>query len=345
MAPKRPATNKQGASLRDVAEYAGVSIRTVSNVVNGYEYVADETRAHVKRALDHLDYRPNLAARTLRTGRSEIVSLAVPLVDQPYFAELAREIVRAARSHGYTVLIEQTESLAQRERSLFTDAASRLIDGVILSPGAISADELVKLHPRVPVVLLGEQISEPIADHVAIDNVEAARVATEHLIALGRRRIAAINCAPDGPTASRMRYEGYTQALAAAGIKLDPGLIAGQLSGGRDRQSGAVAMEQLLAGQPVPDAIFCFNDLTALGAIRALLHRGYRVPHQVAVIGVDDIEDGRFSTPTLSTISPNKARIAESAVELLVSRIRGSASEPREVVADFSLVVRESTGG
>jgi DNA-binding LacI/PurR family transcriptional regulator len=178
---------------------------------------------------------------------------------------------------------------------------------------------------------------------VAIDNVAAARVATEHLIDLGRRRIAAVNCSPDGPVASRLRYEGYTSAFKAAGLELDPSLVVGDLHDGRDRQSGAAAMEQLLTRMPPPDAVFCFNDLTALGAIRSLLSRGLRVPQEVAVVGVDDIEDGQFSTPTLTTISPNKARLADAAVELLVSRINGSTVRPREVVADFSLVVREST--
>ena len=127
--------------LRDVAALAQVSVRTVSNVVNDYPYVAEETRARVQRALDELDYRPNLAARSLRIGRTDVIALAVPVVDAPYFAELARELVNAAASRSYTVLIEHTASSAQRERQLFFGAASQLIDGVILSPAGLTADD------------------------------------------------------------------------------------------------------------------------------------------------------------------------------------------------------------
>lgn len=339
------ASSRERASLSDVAKLAGVSVRTVSNVVNGYQHVAEATRAHVQRALDELDYRPNLAARSLRTGRSGIVTLAVPLVDAPYFGELAREIVRAAERHSYTVLIEQTDSSSQHEKGLFTGAASHLIDGLILSPVGMSAEELRDLHAEIPLVLLGEQISGRLADHVAIDNVAAARTATAHLLDQGRRRIAAIGCHPESESAgARLRYHGYEAALADAGIAVTPQLVMRMPGIDLNRRGGAEAMARLLIRDPIPDAVFCYNDLTALGASRSLLERGYRVPDDVAVVAIDDIEDGRYSTPSLTTISPNKSQIADLALDLLVERITGNRSqEPREIEADFTLIVRESS--
>jgi DNA-binding LacI/PurR family transcriptional regulator len=337
---------KGRASLRDVAALADVSVRTVSNVVNNFPYVAAATRARVQRALDELDYQPNLAARSLRTGRSNIIALAVPVLDAPYFGELAREIVNAADPHSYTVLVEHTEALASRERRLFFGAASHLIDGLILSPVGLRPDEIRELLDRKPLVLLGEHDLGSVADHVAIDNVAAAHAATTHLLSLGRRRIATIGCtAQPHSAAARLRHRGYVAALGDAGISPDEGLILTPAS--LDRRGGAEAMESLLSSGRVADAILCYNDLVALGAIRTLLSRGFRVPDDIAVAGIDDIEEGRFSTPTLTTIAPDKRQIAQLAIECLIARMtdRSQVAAPRALEATFELVVRESTSG
>jgi LacI family transcriptional regulator, repressor for deo operon, udp, cdd, tsx, nupC, and nupG len=169
--------------------------------------------------------------------------------------------------------------------------------------------------------------------------------ATAHLLELGRTRIAAIGCRlTTNLVAEHLRYRGYAAALREAGAAVERSLVVPTKS--LDRPGGASAMERLLALQEPPDAVFCFNDLMALGAVRTLLDRGYRVPEDVAVAGIDDIEDGRFSTPSLTTIAPDKAQIANLVVDLLLSRIReGTAAPPRELQADFTLVVRESTVG
>ena len=342
-------------SLKDVAKLAGVSVRTVSNVVNDYPYVTEATRSRVQQALDQLNYRPNLAARSLRTGRSGILALAVPRIDVPYFGELARHIVKAAERHAYTVIIEQTDGLEQREKRLFADAGPHLIDGLILHPLALRPEDLRARVDETPLVLLGEQVYHGPADHVAIDNVAAAYTATAHLLELGRSRIAAIGCRQTsqpvvqelrggqrrGP-AEHLRFRGYAAALRDAGVAVERRLVVP--TGSLDRLGGARAMERLLASKDPPDAVLGYNDLMALGAIRTLLGRGYRVPEDVAVVGIDDIEDGRFSTPSLTTIAPDKAQIANLVVDLLLSRIKeGSARPPREVQADFTLVVRESS--
>jgi DNA-binding LacI/PurR family transcriptional regulator len=195
------------------------------------------------------------------------------------------------------------------------------------------------------MVLLGERVYEGPADHVSIDNVAAARVATEHLVGLGRRRIAAIGdqLNPAHQTA-HLRLRGYLEALAEAGLPAPPEWRPPVE--GYHRADGAAAMRRLLDLPEPPDAVFCFNDLLALGALRTLSERGVRVPEDVAVVGWDDVEDGRYSTPTLTTISPDKQQIASLAVEYLAAQLdSGTHEPPREVTADFSLAVRESSVG
>lgn len=333
--------------LKDVAAQAGVSIKTVSNVVNGYVHVAPETRARVQQAIDALGYKPNMAARQLRSGRSGVIALAVPELQSPYFAELAGRIVHAAERRSWTVLIDQTDGHAERERNLVAGLRRHAIDGLIFSPLALAGEELARGGDETPMVLLGERVSHGPADHVAIDNTAAAADATRHLAASGRRRIAAIG-AQDFPSAvtAQQRLAGYRAALGQAGLPADPALVAEVES--FHRADGAAAMARLLDGPQPPDAVFCFNDLLALGAIRTLLERGCSVPGDVAVIGFDDIEDGRFSTPTLSTIAPDLGRIAELAVDLLAERLgegEAAAGPPRELKVSHRLVARESTVG
>jgi LacI family transcriptional regulator, repressor for deo operon, udp, cdd, tsx, nupC, and nupG len=335
-----------GVRLRDVAERAGVSIRTVSNAVNGYAPVSDEVRARVEAAVAELGYRPNLMARNFKRGRTGLITLVVPELDVPYFSELARAVITKARAHGYTVVVDQTDGEPDRERELVMQDsnAAAMFDGVILSPLALTHADLAQRGANQPLVLLGERIAESSFDHVAIDNVAAAAAATEHLLALGRRRIAAIGDQPweSGETA-QLRTRGYRDAHAARGLTVDESLVV--TTRRFHRASGAEAMAALLKHpQGPPDAVFCYNDLVALGAIRTLLTNGVRIPDDIAVVGFDDIEAGRYNTPTLTTISPDKTKIAELAVDRLIARLDNQDdTAPEELWAPYELMVREST--
>jgi DNA-binding LacI/PurR family transcriptional regulator len=333
------------ARLREVATRAGVSIRTVSNVVNGFERVAPETRARVQKVLEELGYRPNAVARTLRNGRSGLIALVLPELDVPYFAELTRAVIEEASKHGYTVVIDQTDGDPVRERELIMlGNRAALFDGLIFSPLGLGGADLRNRTSIAPVVLLGERVVDSGLDHIMIDNVKASQVATQHLVELGRRRIAAIGDQRDeSRQTARLRTDGYRAAVRAAGMREDPALI--RQTAFFHRAEGAAAMEELLALPNPPDAVFCFNDLLALGAMRTILRRGLRIPDDIAVVGFDDIEDGRFSTPTLTTISPDKGQIARTAIDFLIRRLNGDKAPPAELSADFRLVVRESSGG
>ncbi|MFJ5534078.1 LacI family DNA-binding transcriptional regulator [Streptomyces sp. NPDC093261] len=333
-------------TLRDVAERAGVSIRTVSNVVNGYARVTDATKVRVQAAIDELGYRPNLMARNLKQGRTRIIALVVPALDVPYFAELVRLIIGEARARGYAVLIDQTDGDVERERELIMEASRAVsFDGVIASPLALTAADLESRHGSAPILLLGEKIFDSSADHVAIDNVTAAREMTAHLIGLGRRRIAAIGVHQD-PTdgTAVLRTRGYREAFAQAGLTVDESLMVPTPH--YERRHGAAAMARLLDRPEPPDAVFCFSDLLALGAMRVAFSRGLRIPEDLALAGFDDIEDGRYSSPTLTTIAPDKQQLARAAVEGILARIESGVHEaPVEITASHQLVVRESTVG
>ena len=215
--------------LQDVANRAGVSVKTVSNVVNGYVHVAADTRARVQAVLDETNYRPNLSARQLRTGRTGVIALALPELDNPYFAELTRFVVQAAEDRGWTVLVDQTDGLRSREQAVSTGFRHHLIDGLILSPVALDEHDLAGRSPEdTPLVLLGEKLSAGPADHVAIDNVAAARTATAHLASQGRRRVAAIGDQPNSSQESgvaHLRRRGWEEALEAAGLPVIPELV------------------------------------------------------------------------------------------------------------------------
>lgn len=329
---------------REVAQRAGVSPRTVSNVVNGFPYVSDDVRARVRAALDELGYTPNLVARNLRHGRSGMIAIVLPL-NVPYFAELTEFLVDEARQRSYFVMIDKTDGDPEREREIITlSERSALFDGMIFSPAGLDQRELNRHLGSHPIVLLGQRITDDLHDHVMIDNVSAATAATRHLIDIGRRRIALIGRQPErNSDIAHDRAAGYQAALTAAGLPVDPRYMV-TVDGFR-WESGAEGMARLLDLPEPPDAVFCYNDPIALGAVRTVLDRGRRVPEDVAIVGFDDSEAGRFSAPTLTTISQDKRQIARYAVELLAARLDGDAGPPVTRRADWHLVTRESTLG
>jgi DNA-binding LacI/PurR family transcriptional regulator len=332
-------------SLKDVAEHAGVSIKTVSNVVNNYPHVTPAMRARVQEAIDELGYRPNLTARHLRKGRTGIIALAIPELGNPYFAELAGAVIDAAAEHEFTVLLDHTRGDREQEVLVSQGFRANVIDGLILSPLELEDEDLRSRTDDVPLVLLGEREYEVPYDHIAIDNVAAARSAVRHLLSRGRSRIAYLGARTDSANRpAHLRLAGWRAELTEAGVPAPDELVVPV--GGWDRDEGARAMARLLDSGVRPDAVFAYNDLVAIGAMRVLHERGLRVPWDVAVVGFDDIEEGRFGAVTLTTISPDKLAIARMAVASLLRSLSGR-TEPggRELTADFRLVERESTLG
>ncbi|MBP0457104.1 LacI family DNA-binding transcriptional regulator [Streptomyces montanisoli] len=336
-------------TLKDVAERAGVSIKTVSNVVRDAPRVSAATRERVTRAVRELGYRPNPSARRLRTGRGGLIALAVPELTTPYFADLAHHVRTEATALGLTVLIEETLQDPTEELRLATGVGASLLDGVILSPLHVTATELAPVADAFPLVLLGERsygTERVVADHVLIDNAAAARDATAHLAGLGRTRIAAIGADRKASATSRQRLEGFQLALHGAGLRFDPRLAPPVEE--FDRRDGLLAMRALL-GLPAdvrPDAVFCFSDTLAVGALRAVHEVGLTVPGDIALAGLDGSQEALYSTPSLTTVVPDMSAIASLAVKCLAVRIRSDRPLPFEVhVAPHWLEERESTAG
>lgn len=333
------------ATLRDVAQVAGVSFKTVSNVIHNHPHVAPETRARVMAAIDELGYRANRSARSLRSGRTGAIGLAVPELSLAYFAELADEVITVADAHGVVVLIEQTGGDRRRELEALAGDRRQMSDGLLFSPLGLGSEDAAALQVDFPLVLLGERIFDGPVDHVTMENVDAARAATEHLLADGRRRIAVIG-AHEGERigSAGLRLAGYRAALEAHGLPYDDALVVD--AGPWHRVNGAEAMRQLLDRRVAFDAVFGLNDELALGALRVLRMHEYRIPQDVAIIGFDDIDEAQYSLPSLTTVDPGRREIARIAVETLLDRIaNGADATPRrEMRSQFRIVQRESTG-
>ncbi len=296
----------------------------------------------MQAALTELNYRPNLLARSLRQGHTGIIALLLPEIAVSYFGELAHEVVERASEMGCTVMIDETGGQPDRERELLDVAAqSSWVDGVLLSSQGLHGRDLAGLAPNMPVVLLGERTANTTMDHVGINNTKAAREAVRHLIDSGRRRIAAIGgTASAWDATSQLRLKGYRQELRAAGLPAD-GLYA--RTPDYKRASAAAAVRDLLSRDDPPDGLFCFSDELAAGVLRELYEQGLHVPSQISVVGFDDVEEARFATPSLTSVRPDKAKIAELAVDMLIQRMRGLEARTRDVRVRYELIVRESS--
>ncbi|MFC8039812.1 LacI family DNA-binding transcriptional regulator [Paenarthrobacter sp. NPDC057355] len=329
-------------TMNDVAKAAGVSLKTVSNVINNYEFIRPTTRQRVLDAIEELGYETNLTARSLRSGKTNMLGLVLADLSVPYYAELASDIMKAAWRRGYRVLVEQSGNEAGHEKAAIQGQFRSLTDGLLFIPLALGAEEIIQAAGTKPLVLLGEYVQDPRLDMVLIQNQEAAAAITTHLLAGGRRRIAVLGAADGDTTGSAgLRLGGYKAALADAGVGYDPALVV-RCPWRRD--GGAEAIAGLLDSGAEFDAVFGLNDALALGALHELLVRGKKVPEEIAVAGFDDIEEARFASPSLTTVAPGRAEIAERAVELLIERI-GSDQETsgvRQPEAAFELRVRDS---
>ena len=323
---------------------AGVSLKTVTNVVHERPYVKEQTRERVLAAIAELDYRPSSAGRQLQSGRSHLITLVVPRIDEPHLGALAHALITAATPRGYRLLIDETSGRVEQELEAASGYPGHGIDGVIFSPFALNPEHLVARSRDSPMVLLGQFLPGSTADYVAIDNVASAHHAVRLLATQGRQTIGFLGAQPGRPEAlGEVRRGAYADALAQLGLRAPPGGVA---PGGRfTRESGEQAAEEVLERTPDLDALVCASDLMAIGAMRALRRRGVRVPDDVAVLGWDNIVDGEYVTPSLTTVAPDLPDLAEQTLDALIRRIEGDRTPARQYVVPHRLVVRESTGG
>lgn len=323
-------------TLVQVAKLAGVSPTTVSHVLSGKRWVAEGTRVTVRDAIRQLGYRPNNVARSLRTRRSTMVAVVVPDLTNSYYAVLTRGLADATDGAGYGTYVCNTDGNPEREEAFLADVVDRGADGVVMAVG--NATARVRSALGVPVVRIGGALDDDRhVDVVAPDDEIGSHAAVTHLIRRGAQRIAMI----EGPAATgSARGDGYRRALRENGRKIKPDLL---VRGDWTRPGGHQAMRALLALRPRPDAVFCANDLTAVGAIDAAHERGLRVPDDVAVVGFDDIDAATIVNPPLTTVRNPAYEIGFAAGDLLLGRMTGTyTGVGRAVVVSCTLVVRAS---
>lgn len=337
-----PASRRERVTIKEVAALAGVSWKTVTNVVHDRPNVRDETRQRVVDAIKELDYRPVMAGRQLRQGRSQTLTLVLPDILNPYFAMLMKATFEAAERRGYAVFVESAGTQPSDERQATSSLFRFAFDGVIFHPTHVTSTELTDLSNSRPVVLVGENLEQMWLDRVSVDNVAAADQVTTHLVSGGRRTVAFLGTRVGPAQPSLLRLRGYQAALERAGIPLRDDLLVDAQD--FDRPHGLAGAAQLLVRAPDVDAIVCVNDLLAIGVLKHLRDTGRRVPDDVAVTGWDNVPDSAFSAPPLTTIDAQVEQIATHTVDLLVKRIAEPDRPVEEVVVPHRLVVRESSG-
>lgn len=353
--PKR--RRRQGrpptVTIADVARAAAVSTATVSNVINNVPRMSRETRERVLRVMDDLGYRPDPTARNLRAGRTDVVGLLVPELDRPYFGQLATAIADGVEARGRHLVLQRSGIGAEGELEAAAFARLRMYDAVIITVVGLDAAELERLSFTTPVVLVGERPVSRGFDHVMMDNVGGSRLAVDHLLAGGARRVALLGGHPEGDPLGMVaqRHRGWRQAHEDRAVAADPRLA--RTVEALDLEGGRRAVHELARSGVPFDGVFAVTDVVALGALRGLVELGLRVPDDVQVVGFDDIEEGRYSVPSLTTVDAGRETIAATVLDLIDARMRESAAgavtedrlAPSEVVVPASLVRRESTRG
>jgi len=332
--------------LKDIAEDLGVSIVTVSKVLRNKSDVSEETRSRVLRRVKELNYRPNMMARGLASGRSHTVGLIVPDIVDSFFAELARSLGSALRHHSYQLILASADDDAQVERVEIENLLARGVDALLLAPCQDDRTSVQSLLQRpTPCVLIDRTFPGMKTPFVGTDDVRAGRLATEHLLSLKRERIAHIGAA--GLSTATARHDGYREALLQAGLPYRKELVLLRgLHEGRNDQLGRAAMDKLLALPKRPNAVFCYNDLFAVGAIRSVLGRGLRVPEDVAIIGCGNLSLSTYLEVPLSLVDQGTAQLGERAAKLALSLIEGTGKRfSKNVLIEPTVVQRASTIG
>lgn len=330
------------ATIEDVAALAGVSIATVSRAINEPTKVAEATRRKVTEAVARTGYTTNAMARSLRMRRSNMILILAPDVGDPNFSNILVGLETEASKRGYGVLIGNTQNDPSRETDYLRFISSNQADGLILFTGHLpfgyGQDGNEARLP--PMVAVNEPVPNADVPFVGVDNFAGARIATEHLISQGHKRIAFIGRAP-GREVNRLREYGYRTALTGAGLTVDPRLI---IDGDGTTESGRAAAELMFVRDALPTAFFCVNDATALGVLISLSARHYDLPRQFSIMGFDDISFSSFVSPSLTTMKQPRTRIGEAAMDLLLGMLAGETPKESQILLRAELIVRNSVG-
>jgi len=326
-------------TIEEVAKEAGVSVATVSRVLNKSNSVATKTRIKVEEAIKKLNYEPNMLGRNLRRSESRMILALLPSISNPFYTLIINGIEDIARKSGYSVLLCQTDSDPERETVYFNILKQRLADGLISLDPTVDIELLRDVAKNYPIIQSCEFSEELDIPYVTIDNFTAGYKAVKHLISIGRKKIALVNSDKKFMYA-RLRQEGYEKALKEAGIEYREKYV---INGENDFESGQRAMKQLLELKDKPDAVFLVSDILAIGAIKTIKESGLKVPEDIAIVGFDNIQFANMMNPSITTIAQPMYEIGCQSCKMLIEKIQNKDKHIDNTIMDFELIIREST--
>ncbi|EGV04899.1 HTH-type transcriptional repressor PurR [Haemophilus pittmaniae HK 85] len=329
------------ATIKDVAKMAGVSTTTVSHVINKTRFVAEETQEAVMQAIKALNYSPSAVARSLKVNTTKSIGMIVTTSESPYFAEIIHAVEEHCYRQGYSLFLCNTQNSPEKIKNHLEMLVKKRVDGLLVMCSEYTqySLDLLSDYSAVPMVVMDWGPNTQ-SDLIEDNSFAGGYLATRHLIDNGHRAIGIIAGELDKTTA-QTRYEGFVSAMQEAGLSINPNWV---MEGFFEPEDGYECMNKILKQAELPTAVFCCNDVMALGAISAITEKGLRVPEDISIIGYDNIHSSRFYAPPLTTIHQSKSRLGAQAVNLLLERITNKEGEktPHHIVLHPELVQRKS---
>lgn len=327
------------ATIKDVAKMAGVSTTTVSHVINKTRFVAQETESLVLQAIKDLNYSPSAVARSLKVNTTKSIGMIVTTSEAPYFAEIIHAVEEHCYRQGYSLFLCNTQNNAEKIKNHLEMLAKKRVDGILVMCSEYLPDSLNLLHSfeNIPMVVMdwGPNVH---TDIILDNSFDGGYLATKHLIENGHKYIGII-AGEFTKTTAKTRYEGFIHAMKEAGLTVNPNWV---MEGFFEPEDGYECMNKILSQDNLPTAVFCCNDVMALGAISAIGEKGLRVPEDISIIGYDNIHASRFYSPPLTTVHQSKSRLGVQAVNLLFERINHKSDQKEKIEIYPELVVRKS---
>ncbi len=331
------------ATMKDVARLAGVSTSTVSHVINNNRFVSEAVRAKVTAAIGALNYAPSALARSLKLNQTRTIGMLLTASSNPFYSEVVRGVERSCYERGYSLVLCNTEGDEARMNCSLETLLQKRVDGLLImcTESHLPSASILNRYPSIPSVMMDWAPFDGGSDIIQDNALLGGEMATRYLISRGYRRIACIT-GPQDKTPARLRLNGYLQAMKNATLPVLPGYV---VAGDFEFQGGFNAMNQLLAINPLPQAVFTSNDAMAVGVYHALYQAGLSVPQDIAVMGYDDIELARYMTPPLTTIHQPKDDLGELAIDTLIHRLADPGGSQQLLVLTPELVERGSVAG
>lgn len=328
------------ANIQQVAKHAGVSVATVSRVLNGHDKVTAKTKLKVEEAIQYLNYEPSMLGRNLRNSESRIVLILIPTISNPFYFEIIKGIENMALSQNYSILLCETDSKPEKEEIYFDLVRKKMADGIISMDPAVNVETLKELAENYAIIQCSEYGGGIGIPYVTIDSEEASYRAVKHLIQIGHKKIALMN-SDEKFLYARERRMGYERALREHDIPVNGDYIFYTHELGFEQ--GQMAMKKILRLEDRPTAVFAVSDLLAIGALKEITAAGLHVPNDVAVVGFDKIDFSNMTNPALTTVAQPMYKMGTVAARMLIEKIQGKTVD--SVVLGHELVIRESTTG